>query len=310
MRSGRRAALGVLGASLSLVVGCLLVTHEDDSIYGGEVDASRDGGALADATTDARAESGSAIDAGDARDAGGDGASGLDARACSGEAGPPGVRWDPGQGCIDSTEVTLADFIVFVEAGAPPLVDGNDCPDLATILPDNWQYQAGYDPAAPVTEITWCTARAYCAWAGKRLCGGLGGGGAVNAAGDGLISQDFLDPNRSEWARACTMAGSRVFPYGDEYEAGTCNGADGPGGGNLVDAGSLPGCQGGYPGIFDMSGNAFEWLDACDQDSGNCMVVGGSITRSGAGQMSCRSFVAQQRRDNHDSDVGIRCCSN
>ena len=47
-------------------------------------------------------------------------------------------------------------------------------------------------------------------------------------------------------------------------------------GGTLVPVASLPGCQGGYPGVFDMSGNVEEVEDSCD-DAGTCYSRGGSF---------------------------------
>src|SRR6185437_5545544 len=103
----------------------------------------------------------------------------------------------------------------------------------------------------PVVCVDWCDAQAYCAWAGKRLCGAIGGGPATT----------YGDPNESQWYNACSNGGTTSFPYGNDYVAGDCNG-----GATVAAVGTTPGCQGltsPYFGIFDMSGNVKEWEDHC-----------------------------------------------
>jgi hypothetical protein len=54
----------------------------------------------------------------------------------------------------------------------------------------------------------WCDAKAYCEWAGTRLCGGLG------ALEETLETR--ADPSVSEWQYACTSRGLFPYPYGME----------------------------------------------------------------------------------------------
>ena len=84
----------------------------------------------------------------------------------------------------------------------PTYVPASSCMSLATASD------------APVTCIDWCDAHAYCAWAGKRLCGSIGGGPNIPSS----VSIAGAD----QWYRACSHAGDHKFPYGDTYASGTC----------------------------------------------------------------------------------------
>ena len=63
-----------------------------------------------------------------------------------------------------------------------------------------WNYtfqpsEPGADPEHPVTHVDFCDAVAFCAWAGKRLCGKIGGG-ELSFAELSLASE-------SQWFAAC-----------------------------------------------------------------------------------------------------------
>jgi formylglycine-generating enzyme required for sulfatase activity len=156
----------------------------------------------------------------------------------------------------------------------------------------------------PVTSVNWCDAYVYCQWAGKRLCGQEGGGpvdpgNAANAADD-------------QWFYACSHGGDgqHAYPYGNTYGATTCNGIDANGGMQIVEApGSFPACVGGFPGIYDMSGNVREWEDQCNGTTGandSCGERGGSVNYN-AGQLTCADGDTGPRNDMNDH-LGIRCC--
>jgi hypothetical protein len=78
--------------------------------------------------------------------------------------------------CIDATEVTNAHYAAFLASSPAPGSGPGAC---------TWNVR--YEPlfhwpppperaAFPVVDVDWCDAFAYCAWAGKRLCGDPGGG--------------------------------------------------------------------------------------------------------------------------------------
>ena len=218
-----------------------------------------------------------------------------------GLAGPSMVKVDAY--CIDSTEVTNAQYAKFVQAK-----NGDISGQPATCA-----WNTTYVPlpscsldtaeAAPVTCVDWCDAAAYCAWAGKRLCGRIGGGPSTPATA-ALADAD-------QWYRACSHAGQHVFPYGDTYAPSTCNdsarGAGGP-----IAVGTSPGCQGGYPGLFDMSGNVVEWVDTCAASAGAndaCIIRGGAYDDdTSADFLQCGS-KSTNARQSVDSTKGFRCCT-
>jgi formylglycine-generating enzyme required for sulfatase activity len=236
------------------------------------------------------------------------GAVAPDASSCPGTAGAHGIRIDGGavSFCIDATEVTRGEYARFLSTlGAAPPAQSPRCAWNASFIPTrSWPPQP-FEEALPVVGVDWCDAYAFCAWAGKRLCGALGGGP--------VATSDSLDPSRSQWMYACTAAGTRKYAYGDTYDPTRCNTA----GTGVVDAGSLPACVGGYPGIFDMSGNVEEWEDSCDLgDAGEndtCRLHGGSFNDGTfPANYACAVFnidAFAERRSTTSIDLGLRCCS-
>jgi len=220
---------------------------------------------------------------------------------------------DPAGGtyCVDRTEVMRAQYDAFVTAkagdttGQPPYCAWNNaydmdpmCAGLAAVC------QTGCDDH-PVVCVDWCDAYAYCAWNGKRMCGAIGGASLAPAS--------FADPAVSQWYNACSAGGTLAFPYGQSYDGKACNGADqSPTVDTTLPVGTLPGCEGGFPGIFDMSGNVWEWEDACNgqmgkTDSCRCRGAGFiSVNGGGSGLECARDLV--DKRNKTDAYTGIRCC--
>jgi hypothetical protein len=98
----------------------------------------------------------------------------------------------------------------------------------------------------PRRDVDWCDARAYCQWAGKRLCGRPGGGSAP--------FDELASPTASEWYFACSRGGKRPYPYGLTFQDWACATADNPKTGVSHVRGNW-GCQGGFDDLWDMSGN-------------------------------------------------------
>jgi formylglycine-generating enzyme required for sulfatase activity len=267
-----------MSARKPLVVGLsALVLAACDAVLGlgGLTDRQPDGSALD--------SGGSALDGGgETRDATSDGpatntdaGSAGDANECPGTGGPTMVRV-PG-GCIDSTEVTNRQYAEFLTA-PPNLPPQPACAWSTTFTPGCSWPVASTRLDNPVGCVNWCQAQAFCAWAGKRLC-----------------TTPF-------WTSACTHGGLHQYPYGDTFEPGSCN---------VDSSGSWPvashaTCEGGYPGIFDLSGNLFEWGADCTGDGGatdNCPGLGGSYDTNNA----CNA--GGDVRTRVQADTGIRCCT-
>jgi hypothetical protein len=233
--------------------------------------------------------------------------------ACAGACGSPGCSPCPDAPSVDipggyamaSTEVTHAQYAQFLaENFEPGFVAGwlpSACAFKTDFTPAMWDVDAPAD--LPVVQVDWCDAWAYCEWSGQHLCGAVGGG---------PTPLDQLDnPAMSQWVRACTGGGTTIYPYGVSFAADACNGME-AGFGQLLDAGSLAGCEGGYPGIFDMSGNVWEWENACDDDpilpgaDQPCQVRGGSYFSIDV-NLRCTTDI-EQTRDFRNHHTGIRCC--
>ncbi len=231
----------------------------------------------------------------DASDARGHDGSSL---ACPQGPGPSMVRID--DQCVDSTEVTREDYDAFLasvgpDAGGPA---EPQCARNTTLVPSaplGFPPPPPPSPRSPIQGIDWCDAKAYCAWAGKKLCGALRGGPVELAAA--------ADPSVSLWAKACSRDGTRQFGYGDKYVRLACN---------VEPPGARPAngtCEGGYPGLFDMVGNAAEWIDACDSrdPQATCAAVGGFASPRSEG-VSCTTVETPQGGVPWPS-IGVRCCA-
>jgi formylglycine-generating enzyme required for sulfatase activity len=193
--------------------------------------------------------------------------------------------------CIDQHEVTQSAYAAFLGGPAPsqtPPCNANDFPEPSC----EWNPVA--TPNRPVVCVDWCDAAGFCQAQGKHLCGRIGGGTL-----DATNPQDAED----EWYAACSHDGSLPYPYGVLYDGSACNGIDAttisP-----VDVGSFAKCVGGYPGVFDMSGNVAEWQAACDSDG--CFTRGGSYLDLPA-LLSCNN-VGKEGRTLVDKAIGFRCC--
>jgi formylglycine-generating enzyme required for sulfatase activity len=206
--------------------------------------------------------------------------------------------------CIDSTEVTRAQYSAWLASSPTTIGQETECSWNMDYTPA-CDWPAGTLGDHPVVCVDWCDAHAYCKSVGKRLCGNVAGGPNGFA--------DFADAAKSQWVNACLSgAANNAYPYGSTYDAQKCNGLD-KDIADTIPAGSLTGCTSaasGYAGVFDLSGNVGEWEDSCEHSTGsddNCRIRGGSYysldfdLRCANDLVGIRSFT--------NALVGFRCCS-
>jgi sulfatase modifying factor 1 len=243
------------------------------------------------------------------------GSGGTTMIGCPGEGGPTMMRLPQGY-CIDSTEVTRAQYAAWL--AKTPSASEQDvwCSWNATFAPDSTCMSQRYACNAgsgsnscddiPQICVDWCDAYAYCKAMGKRLCGRIGGGA------NGF--DDYANESSGQWYNACVSGGANnIYTYGNTYDATACNGPDSA---PAEAVGSYPRCQSpvsGYGGVYDLTGNVWEWEDCCSGNTGPtdpCRQRGGSFGggRGDAGNQRCDES-SSLARNSSQVNLGFRCCA-
>jgi formylglycine-generating enzyme required for sulfatase activity len=244
----------------------------------------------------------------------------ADAGPCPSLHGPSMV-YVPANGggfCIDSTEVTTTQYAEFVSAVAKGATvvqpSANVCQWNVSVTPltsgDDGCTTDTTNPIAhanrPVSCVNWCDAYAFCAWAGKRMCGSIDAG---------VLPFNAPITNANQAYVACSANATQTYPYGKTYIKGYCNTKDlyDGGSGAVADTKAFAQCVGGFPGIYDLTGNVEEWIDSCAEGgeggtNDTCHESGDCFDYTTSGPARCDNDDSDYRTW-QGTDVGIRCCS-
>ena len=213
---------------------------------------------------------------------------------------------------IDVTEVTKFQYDSWLgtNPALPAASDANCGWKLTGSYAEQGTYRVytGADAAHhPVVYVDWCDAYAYCKGVGKRLCGAIGGGSNAYAS--------YADATDGQWYRACSSGGVNSYPYGTTYQETYCNGYDYWNDNSTtmqtVVVGSLANCvtsATGYAGVYDLSGNVYEWEDSCSGtgQSALCHILGGAFNYTSA-SLTCGGTYNNLNSGYYN--IGFRCCS-
>lgn len=242
----------------------------------------------------------------------------AEAGPCKGSHGASGVVIDD-KYCIDSTEITIDQFQEFLNAAkgnfTPYFPADGICAGIDPV-PVGWGQQPNpYDGGAPLGSaaagnLNYCAVHAYCAWAGKRMCGVIGDGGRGDLS-------TRTNASVSEWFNVCSRGDDKLhtYPYGVTYDQDACA-VDTASGSTLpVSVASYPKCNGGYAGVFDMGGNVGEWANECSNTDASCAqppccaVHSLGVGYQGVPYSQC-DYTFTLPLDLEDQyELGGRCCS-
>jgi formylglycine-generating enzyme required for sulfatase activity len=219
--------------------------------------------------------------------------------------------------CIDATEVTRGQYQAFLtDRAGDASGQSAECAWNLYFDPPATCVSHLYDVANPDNHpqecVDWCDAAAFCAWSGKRLCGGIDN--------RHVVQTDVTNANKDEWFNACSSGGVNPYPFGATCQSSPCTW----GGYASTEAGQAQGCQasGAYAGVFDLSGNVREWEDSCTGVTGKndyCQTRGNAyatvfsdcLSANQQGGLEKCSYVAPLStllvRD--AAGPGFRCCA-
>ena len=154
--------------------------------------------------------------------------------------------------------------------------------------PDYWHDRRWRCPNAPVVGVSWWEADAFCRWLTM-----------MDKEG-----QEYRLPTEAEWQIAAAGQEQRKYAWGNDDDPARCNCGEGA---NQIGRTSAVGIfeQGRSPdGIYDLSGNVWEWCEDLS-DEGTYRVLRGGCWFSNA--RYCRSaYRSSYEPGNRNDFIGLR----
>ncbi|MDS4032167.1 MAG: SUMF1/EgtB/PvdO family nonheme iron enzyme [Candidatus Contendobacter sp.] len=229
-------------------------------------------------------------------------------------------NWPADAAPLEVADFELAAYPVTV-AQFRPFVEQDGYREKRYWSTDGWRWREGENqsepwlwndpvwtvPNQPVIGVSWYEAEAYCHWLNEQLRQPLG---------------TFRLPTEAEWEWAARGPEGRRYPWGDEWEAWRCNGAE-----SGLRRASVVGCfpggaadwwqvmTGGDSRLHDLSGNVLEWASSLyneDYPESNQSVInansgGPRVLRGGSWDSEPEGLRSAARLggDPRDGDSGI-----
>jgi formylglycine-generating enzyme required for sulfatase activity len=160
--------------------------------------------------------------------------------------------------------------------------------------PFYWDRLEWNNPIAPVVGVSWFEAEAYCNW-------------LTQEPSSLAIPQGYVVrlPSEDEWEKAARSTDGREYPWGDEFSFSRANVAQ------EIAQGHGPSAVCAYPlgasstGVWDMSGNVWEWTASWYQQDKTRVLHGGAWSHD----PSSARCAARLRNfpDLFDDNIGFRC---